>query len=88
MKDVSKEQKLHASYRANKLFVLKIEHLWEKCTYIQGKKDGKYENWYKNGKPFIKRTYIQGKQDGKYERWFKNGNICEEITYSEGKQIF
>ena len=30
LKDVSKEEKLHASYHANKLLVLKIEHLWEK----------------------------------------------------------
>ena len=29
LKDVSKEQKLHAKYRANKLLVLKIEHLWK-----------------------------------------------------------
>ena len=30
LKNVSKEQKLHAKYRANKLLILKIEHLWEK----------------------------------------------------------
>ena len=30
LKDVLKEQKLHTKYRANKLLVLKIEHLWEK----------------------------------------------------------
>jgi len=30
LKGASKEQKLHAKYRANKLLILKIEHLWEK----------------------------------------------------------
>ena len=29
LKGISKEQKLHAKYRANKLLVLKIEHLWK-----------------------------------------------------------
>ena len=72
LKDASKEQKLRASYRANKFCVLKIEHLWEK------EKDDK------NLIPIpilineIKSTFFPEKQ-----LTYKVGEIIEELEFDE-----
>ena len=75
LKLASKEQKLHASYRANKLLILKIEHLWEK------KKDDD-----KNLIPIlineIKNTIFPEKQ-----LTYKVGKIIEELELQTRKKI-
>ena len=35
--------------------------LRERCTLKEGKPDGLYESWHKNGKPWARRTYKDGK---------------------------
>ena len=51
-----------------------------------GKKDGKWTNWYENGQKKSEENYKDGKGDGKQYEWFKNGQIRHEDNYKDGKR--
>jgi len=72
LKGASKEQKLHAKYRANKLLVLKIEHLWKK----EKKKDDKIPIPISINE--IKNTIFSEKQ-----LTYKVGEIIEELEFDK-----
>ena len=49
-----------------------------------GKKEGKWISWYKNGKKESEGTFKDGKKDGKWTDWYENGQKKEEETYKDG----
>ena len=57
-----------------------------KWTYKDGKLDGPYETYYKNGQLWIKCTYKDGKKGGPYEEYYENGRLFEKCTYKDGKE--
>ena len=49
-----------------------------------GKKEGKWISWYKNGKKESEGTFKNGKEDGLWTYWVIMGYKKEEITYKDG----
>jgi len=49
--------------------------IYEKVTFVKGKKHGEWIQYYQNGKVSLKTTYRNGKLDGPFEVWYENGAI-------------
>jgi len=55
-------------------------------TYSNGKKDGLYEEWYKNSQLKEKSIYKDGELNGLSEEWYQNGKWCEISNWKNGRQ--
>jgi antitoxin component YwqK of YwqJK toxin-antitoxin module len=51
-----------------------------------GKKEGKWMVWYKNGQKEEEGTYKDGKRDGLYTEWYENGQKKKEGTSKDGER--
>jgi len=51
-----------------------------------GKKNGKWTEWYKNGQKKEEGTYKDGKEDGLDIGWYENGQKQLEETWKDGKE--
>jgi len=47
--------------------------------------DGKYREYYPNGKPFIEGQFSAGRQQGEWTYYFDNGQVNRKATYLDGK---
>ena len=47
----------------------------DKCNYVNGKKEGLYEQWHENGQLNIKCHYVNDKKEGLYEQLHNNDQI-------------
>jgi len=52
---------------------------------VDGKKDGKWTEWYESGQLRFAETYKDGELDGKSTYWHENGQKRYEATYKDGK---
>lgn len=48
---------------------------------VNGKREGKFEDFYENGKKFTVSYYTTNKLNGDYFEWFENGNKSERGFY-------
>ena len=55
-------------------------------TFKNGKKDGPYVRYHKNGQLFLKTNYKDGKRDGPYIRYYDNGRLSSKGKQKDGKQ--
>ena len=55
-------------------------------SYKDGKKDGKWTKWYKDGEKKYEKNYKDGNKDGKWTEWHKNGQKKKEENYKDGKK--
>ena len=56
--------------------------------YKNGKREGKWIRWHKNGNKFYKEEYKNGKKCGIWETWFEDGNLQSQKDYGScGKKI-
>ena len=46
-----------------------------------GKKEGPYKSYYKNGQLWSEVNYIVGKRNGIYKSYHDNGQLKEEVNY-------
>ena len=60
-----------------------VEDLWE---VEDGKLEGKFFWWYKNGERKSESEYKDGKQHGDSTLWYENGQKAAEVEYKDGKQ--
>jgi antitoxin component YwqK of YwqJK toxin-antitoxin module len=58
----------------------------EQGSFNNGKKDGPWIGYHKNGQLFDKVDYKNGKQDGPYVGYHKNGQLWEKGDYRNGKK--
>ena len=49
--------------------------------------NGKYIEYYKNGKIKVQGSYKEGKRDGEFKAFLKNGKSAGSVTYKDGKII-
>lgn len=75
-KEVEKETKY---YPGNKLQV--------SGGYKEGKRDGYWVYYYKNGNKWSEGYFKNGKNDGKRTTYFSNGQIRYEAFYKEDKRV-
>ena len=51
-----------------------------------GKKDGSWVSYYKNGQLSFKGTYKDGKEDGPCVSYYENGKLSQKGEYKNGKR--
>ena len=56
----------------------------EQLTFKNGKKDGLFTEWYKNGKKKKEVTYKNGELGGLWTQWYENGQKQVEKIYRNG----
>jgi len=52
-----------------------------------GKKEGIYKLYYRNGQLYSEVNYIDGKENGIYKSYHTNGKLKEEVNYIDGKKV-
>lgn len=55
-------------------------------TFKNGKKDGPYIRYYKNGQLFLKTNYKDGKWDGPWVTYHKNGQLWSKGTLKNDEE--
>ena len=58
----------------------------EQWTFRNGKKDGPYVSYHKNGQLYEKGTYKDGKLDGPWVEYYKDGHLLFKGTFKDGKR--
>ena len=53
------------------------------CKYIDGKENGAYHVWHRNGKPYIKGKYKMGVKVGTFTFYDSLGNVTQETNYDK-----
>ena len=53
--------------------------------FLDGKRDGKWVQWYDNGQVEVQGEYYRGKKHGEWSLWYNNGKAKEQGTFSFGK---
>ncbi len=61
-----------------------LPQLEEKGSYKEGKKDGVWEYYYKNGQIKEKGSFKEGKEDGVWELYYENGQLEYRGSYKKG----
>ena len=56
----------------------------DKGNYIDGKRDGLWEEYYENGQLRWKVNYKDEKFDGLWEEYNKNGQLWNKENYKDG----
>ena len=51
---------------------------WYEGNYKDGKVDGLYTFWYKNGQKSYEESYKDGLRDGKFTGWYESGEISSK----------
>ncbi len=60
-----------------------IKYLFQ---FKDGKLDGLYFEWYKNGQKWMEKNYKDGLLDGPLTWWYENGQKWMEANYKDGKE--
>ena len=55
-------------------------------NFKDGKPDGLYTKWYKNGQKKYEVTWKDGEEDGLQTTWYENGQMRSEVNYKDGKE--
>jgi|TARA_R110001592_G_scaffold205167_3_gene455586 antitoxin component YwqK of YwqJK toxin-antitoxin module len=63
------------------------EKPYRKRTYKNGKLDGLFTSWYKNGQKKKEGTYKVGKRTGLWTNWYENGEKWSEKLMDKGKKV-
>jgi len=58
--------------------------LRSKINYKDGRYDGLYETYHKNGQLDVKTNYNDGEYDGLYEEWLDDGRLLRKEHYKDG----
>ena len=54
---------------------------------MNGKKEGVYKSYHKNGKLWKEVNYIDNKRNGIYKKYYDNGQLWKEVNYIDGKKV-
>jgi len=68
--------------------IIETHHKYRNRTiknYINGKLNGSYEEWYKNGQLKLRETYKNDKLSGLSEIFYENGDLHQRTNYKNGK---
>jgi antitoxin component YwqK of YwqJK toxin-antitoxin module len=63
------------------------ENLYEEYFQSNGKKEGEYKSYYKNGQLWRVCNYINGLVEGEYKEYFTTGHLYRHLIYSHGQIV-
>jgi antitoxin component YwqK of YwqJK toxin-antitoxin module len=81
-----KKEGVHKNYYHTHFFIDGPPVLFEETTYKNGKEDGPYYQFQRNGIIQSEGFFRNGKKIGTWERYDHEGNLYSETTYKNGKQ--
>lgn len=58
-------------------------HLVSRVMYVQGIKDGRFREWYKDGTLRAEGVMRKGFVSGEFKRWHPNGTLAKQTINSE-----
>ena len=58
----------------------------EEITYKDGKKDGLFTAWYRNGQKMMEEHFKDNKLEGHLTTWYENGQKKLDVYYKNGKR--
>lgn len=65
-----------------------LEGIIEEGTYVDGRKNGVWTKYYKDGKtPKLSGNYINNRPNGKYRKYYEDSSIREEGTYAHNRYV-
>lgn len=85
-KDLKKIDKVYYLKNSSTPFTGKISEGKDRFYYLNGKQDGKWIEFYRNGNIKSIINWKNGKLDGKYIIYENNGMKATETIYKEGKE--
>ena len=53
--------------------------------WVDGKRNGKCQEWYDNGAKKLEGKWENGLKDGKWEYWYDDGRKIKEEIHEEGQ---
>jgi hypothetical protein len=59
----------------------------QSCPFLQGRPEGPFLAWHKNGKRWIEGQYRTGDKEGQWTQWDKDGNRVAEGEYRSGRLV-
>lgn len=59
----------------------------ERRNWKNGKEDGLFEEWYKNGQIQERSNWENGMENGLYELWSEDGNLKERSIWKDGNRV-
>jgi len=62
-------------------------NIYKKQSFVKGKPEGKWIEYYQNGKKRAQGFYKNELKNGKWIYWDKDGQIIYTITFSKGIKI-
>lgn len=57
------------------------------CAFVDGRPEGQYLAWHKNGRTWVEGTYRDGVKNGKWLQWDENGAKIAEGEYRRGEFV-
>jgi len=60
------------------------DQLAERIHYLEGKKHGLSQKWFRDGTLSFEANLLDGKRDGAVKTWWKDGKIRSESHYKKG----
>ena len=60
------------------------QQLGASIKYRDGKKHGKYKQWFEDGTLSFESNYVSGKRHGKTMTWWRNGLLRSKANYDKG----
>ena len=86
MKDLQKREGLYYKKYTDVLFTGKVTEKLLRGTFRNGKKDGPWVEYQRNGRLWFKETYKDGKPDGPWVIYHDNGQLKDKGTFKDGKR--
>ena len=57
------------------------------CRFTEGRPEGDFEGWHRNGKVWLKGVFLAGKPDGKWLQLDEQGQKVADGEYRDGRLI-
>lgn len=78
-------------YRASQRNGLSVKYFTngavaEKLSWVNGKKEGEWYQYFPDGKMFIRSFYKNNMLNGRFEVWFENGNVQFSGAYKNNRR--
>ena len=86
-KKISGKYKIGEKDGRGKVYKLNTNILIFEGEYLNGKRNGKGEEYYKNGKLKFEGGYLNGKRNGKGKKFYENGKLKFEGEYLNGNKL-
>jgi antitoxin component YwqK of YwqJK toxin-antitoxin module len=81
------QRKFGSDWKHHGKHFVQLKDSYGYSTYEKGELNGPQEEFYLDGKPFVKQFYVNSKNHGRSQGWHKDGSKSWDSQYAMGKEI-